>query len=75
MELHPIFTGYYNMPTNFLDWDLRWVNVIADMMIPQRTTLLGWAVLPAGLVLLRSAVRSNDRLRYLLPVCSSVPCP
>ncbi|MGI6316820.1 MAG: hypothetical protein ACOX17_09185 [Christensenellales bacterium] len=61
-----IFTGYYNMPTNFLDWDLRWVNVIADMMIPQRTTLLGWAVLPAGLVLLRSAVRSNDRLRYLL---------
>lgn len=46
-----IFTAFYRTPTNDLTLDLRWVNVLCDMMIPQRTTLLGWAMLPACLYL------------------------
>ena len=54
-----IFTGFYKTPTNQPDLNLRWVNVICDMMIPQRTLLCGWmAVIPA-LYLLAEAVRSR----------------
>ncbi|MBR1561535.1 MAG: hypothetical protein IJ646_14975 [Clostridia bacterium] len=54
-----IFTGFYKTPTNQPELNLRWVNVICDMMIPQRTLLCGWmAVLPA-LWLLATAMRSK----------------
>ena len=47
-----IFTGFYRTPTNIPELNLRWVNVICDMMVPQRTTLMGWSVLiPCMLVL------------------------
>ena len=52
--LREIFTGYYQTPTNMPDLNLRWVNVICDMMIPQRTLLAGWmALLPALYMLCR----------------------
>ena len=52
--LREIFTGYYQTPTNMPDLNLRWVNVICDMMIPQRTLLGGWmALLPALYMLCR----------------------
>ena len=47
-----IFTGFYKTPTNLGDKGIRWVNVIADMLLPQRATLFGWAVLFAALFLL-----------------------
>ena len=54
-----IFTGFYKTPTNQPDLNLRWVNVICDMMIPQRTLLCGWmAVLPC-LWLLTVALRER----------------
>ena len=54
-----IFTGFYKTPTNQPDLNLRWVNVICDMMVPQRTLLCGWmAVIPA-LYLLSDALRSR----------------
>lgn len=52
-----IFTGYYTTPTNFASEDIRWVNVICDMLIPQRTTMAGWCVLLAAVYLLRQAIR------------------
>ena len=51
-----IFTEYYNAPTNFPEKSLRWVNVLCDMILPQRTTMLGWVMIPAVLVLLRQAI-------------------
>ncbi|MBQ8313114.1 MAG: hypothetical protein IJX84_07925 [Clostridia bacterium] len=40
-----ILTGYYKTPTNQPDPNnLRWSNVIADLMIPQRTLLGGWCM-------------------------------
>ena len=43
-----ILSGYYKTPTNQPDPNnLRWSNVICDLMVPQRTILGGWcAVLP-----------------------------
>lgn len=57
-----IFTGFYKTPTNQPDLNLRWVNVIADMMIPQRTLLGGWmAVIPAIYLLVDAAERMKYR--------------
>ncbi len=54
-----IFTGYYTTPTNYMDEDIRWVNVICDMLIPQRTTMAGWCVLLAAIYLLLLAVKRS----------------
>ena len=44
-RLNRILTGYYKTPTNQPDPNnLRWSNVICDLMIPQRTLLGGWAM-------------------------------
>ena len=52
-SLHHIFTGYYQTPTNQPDpYNLRWSNIIADMMVPQRTTLAGWMTLMPCIYLL-----------------------
>ncbi len=47
-RIHDILTGWYKTPTNQPEPNnLRWSNVIADLMIPQRTLLGGWcAVIP-----------------------------
>ncbi len=55
-----IFTGFYNTPTNLPDIGLRWVNPIADMLIPQRATLFGWALLFPALYLLRRAAFERE---------------
>ena len=60
-----IFTGFYKTPTNQPDLNLRWVNVICDMMIPQRTLLCGWmATLPA-LWLLVTALREKRTSTFI----------
>ena len=61
--MRDLFTGFYKTPTNLVDKGMRWVNVIADMLLPQRATLFGWAALAAALWLLYRAVfRKDDRL-------------
>jgi hypothetical protein len=57
-----IFTDWYKTPTNFNDMNIRWSNVIADMLIPQRTTLGGWAILFMVLWLLYKAVNSTGNI-------------
>lgn len=39
-----ILTEFYKTPTNYNAMNVRWSNVIADMIIPQRTTMAGWSV-------------------------------
>lgn len=55
-DFSEIFTGFYTTPTNLVDEDIRWVNVICDMLIPQRTTMAGWCVLLAAIFLLITAI-------------------
>ena len=61
-----VFTGFYKTPTNMIDLNLRWVNVICDMMIPQRTLLTGWTVLLPALYMLLDAARERSLKRFIL---------
>ena len=57
-----ILTGYYKTPTNQPDPNnLRWSNVICDMMVPQRTLLGGWCMVIPCFYLLNSEFRARMR--------------
>ena len=60
-----IFYAYYENPTNYSAENIRWVNVIVDMMLPQRATLFGWVLLFPTLYLLTRAVFHHKRRYYL----------
>ncbi len=54
-----LMTGFYITPTNLAEEDVRWVNVICDMLIPQRTTMAGWCVVLACIFLLVLAIKKT----------------
>jgi len=61
-SFHDLFTGFYKTPTNLTEQGIRWVNVIADMLVPQRATLFGWSILFCVLYLLfRAVFRGENR--------------
>ncbi len=62
-RVREMMQGFYLTPTNMPAQGLRWVNTIADMLVPQRATLFGWALLfPALTMLYRAAVEKENRL-------------
>lgn len=61
-----IFTEFYQTPTNYLDGNIRWTNVIVDMLLPQRATLFGWAVLIPTLLVLYQAVFKKNRGYFVI---------
>ena len=64
-NFYEMFTGFYHTPTNLTDKNIRWVNVIVDMLLPQRATLFGWAVLFSILFLLFLAVFREKHTLFL----------
>ena len=64
--LKNVFTGYYAAPANMVEHNIRWVNVICDMMIPQRTLLAGWTMVIPALYLLALAMRERSRRLYII---------
>jgi hypothetical protein len=64
-NLSRCFTAFYETPTNLVDYGMRWVNPIADMMIPQRALLFGWTLLFACLYLLYRAAVKKDRRMFV----------
>ena len=61
-RLEYILTGYYKTPTNQPDPNnLRWSNVICDMMVPQRTSLGGWCMVIPCFYLLGTEFRPRLR--------------
>jgi len=64
--LRAVFTGFYKCPTNMPDLNLRWVNVICDMMVPQRTLLCGWTLLLPALYMLHEAVKEKSLRGFIL---------
>ncbi|MBE5938078.1 MAG: hypothetical protein E7265_08625 [Lachnospiraceae bacterium] len=60
-----LFNGFYNTPTNLVDVNVKWTNVIVDMLLPQRATLFGWALLFPLLCLVHKAWNHN-KIRYFL---------
>lgn len=59
-SFYELFHGFYVTPTNLTESGIRWVNIICDMLIPQRATLFGWAILFSALTLLFRAVYRGD---------------
>lgn len=57
---------FYKAPANLVDKNIRWVNVIVDMMLPQRTLLAGWLMVIPALWLLYEAVSLKENRRYFL---------
>ncbi|MEA4913418.1 MAG: hypothetical protein VB061_02495 [Christensenella sp.] len=64
-NLTRLFTEFYETPTNFVSNGLRWVNPIADMMIPQRALLFGWSILFPCLFLLHRAAIKKETTAFL----------
>ena len=64
-NLSRLFSSFYETPTNFVSNGLRWVNPIADMMIPQRALLFGWALLFPCLFLLHRGAIKRDTSVFL----------
>ena len=64
-NLSRLLTGFYETPTNLIDKNIRWVNPICDMMIPQRALLFGWALLFPCLFLLYRAGMEKRRDAFL----------
>ena len=61
-RLRNIMEGYYKTPTNQPEPNnLRWSNVICDLMLPQRTLLGGWAVGIPCFYLLETCFRPGRR--------------
>jgi len=71
-RLYEVMDGYYKTPTNQPDpYNLRWSNVIADLMIPQRTILGGWAMVMPCIYLLFTAFapwrqENKGNIRHIL---------
>lgn len=61
-----IFTGYYKTPANQPDYNLRFSNVIADLLIPQRALLGGWAMVLPALYLLISSQKERSMVQTVL---------
>lgn len=62
-RLSNILGGWYQTPANhaeFSRYNLRWSNLVADMLIPQRTFLAGWAVLLPCLYLTIDGMKGED---------------
>ena len=57
-RIRAVLNGWYQTPANFEDqagftyYNLRWSNIIADMLVPQRTFLGGWCLLLSCIYLL-----------------------
>lgn len=61
-NLYNVMNGYYQTPTNQPDPNnLRWVNIICDMLIPQRGILGGWTMLMPCLNLLLPPLCRKER--------------
>ena len=59
-RIEAILEGYYTTPTNQpTPNNLRWSNVIADLMLPQRTLLGGWCMVIPCFYLLWTAFTSG----------------
>ena len=65
-RIREIFTGYYKTPANQPDLNLRFSNVIADLLIPQRALMGGWAMGIPALYLLISSVRAKSYRQTVL---------
>lgn len=61
-----IFSDFYQTPTNYNVSNIRWSNVICDMIIPQRTTLAGWAFVLFAIWLVYNAIEKKNMRWFMM---------
>jgi len=61
-----MFEEWYHTPTNYNEHFIRWSNVICDMLVPQRTTLIGWAIVFFLFWLALRAIENKKNLYFLV---------
>ena len=66
-----IFTAFYETPTNYVTSNIQWHNIICDMLIPQRATLFGWAMLFPILIILHKATKEKQTSYFVLAAIMS----
>ena len=66
LTLSSIFNEYYKTPTNLIDHNIRWVNIIVDMLLPQRSTLFGYALLFTCILLLYKVFFKDEKKMLIL---------
>lgn len=74
-EFKDIFTQYYQTPTNLINNNIRWVNIIVDMLLPQRATLFGYAVLFTCIWLLWRCVFNHEKDLFLFTAFLTASLP
>lgn len=60
------FTDFYFTPTSLGDFNYRFAQIVVNMLIPQRATLFGWAVLFPLLGLVYYAWKKKDTKMFAL---------
>lgn len=74
-EFKDIFTQYYQTPTNLINNNIRWVNIIVDMLLPQRATLFGYAILFTCIWLLWRCVFNHEKDLFLFTAFLTASLP
>ena len=60
-----IFTEFYQTPTNYVDGNICWANVLVDILLPQRATLFGWSILIPVVYLLYQGIQQKKRSYFV----------
>lgn len=60
------FSDFYYTPTSLVDMNIRLPQIVANMLLPQRATLFGWAVLFPLLALLFCAIQKKSRKCFII---------
>ncbi len=61
-----IFAAFYETPTNYVQSNIQWHNIICDMLIPQRATLFGWAMLFPIMILLLRGIQEKSTFHFVI---------
>jgi len=63
--LKEAFNGFYQAPANLVDQNIRWVNFLCDLLIPQRTLMAGWMCLIPAFYMLYTGLKSKRRSDFI----------
>ena len=74
-RIHDIFNGYYKTPANDPTYNMRWSNLVVDLLLPQRTFLAGWVMLLPALYFVREAFQKLQRRMFLLAALFAAALP
>ncbi len=70
-----LFEGFYILPTNLLEQNIRWSNVVNDILLPQRASLFGWSILIPAIYILYRGVSGNRKNYFIAAGCFAASLP